>query len=55
MPRSSFEAQYKQLVGPREVPWQSGGTPSQAAAEGFAGQRPSQAAAGLLTLLMLAA
>ena len=51
MPRSSFEAQYKQLVGPREVPWQSGGTPSQAAAEGFAGQRPSQAAAGLLTLL----
>ena len=23
VPRSSFEAQYKQLVGPREVPWQS--------------------------------
>ena len=23
VPRSSFEAQYKQLVGPREVSWQS--------------------------------
>ena len=29
----------------------AGGTPSQAAAEGFAVQRPSKAAAGLLRLL----
>ena len=49
--RSSFEAQCKQLVGPREVPWQSRRDALQAAAEGFAVQRPSKAAARVLRLL----
>ena len=39
-------------MGPREVyHGKASGTPSQAAAEGFAAQRPSKVAAGLLRLL----
>ena len=39
-------------MGPREVYYgKAGGAPSQAAVEGFAVQRPSKAAAGLLRLL----
>ena len=76
VPRSSFEAQSKQLVwgfgrelktchvavskpnrnrlwGLGRYHGKAGGTPSQAAAEGFAIQRPSKAAAGVLRLLKL--
>ena len=42
----------RELVGPiGRYHGKAGGTPSQAAAEGFAVQRPSKAAAGLLRLL----
>ena len=51
MPHSSFEAQEKQLVGPRRYHGQASGTPSKAAAEGCEVLRPSKAAAEVLRLL----
>ena len=52
VPHSSFEAQEKQLVGPREVPWPSKPDAFESsAAEGCEVLRPSKAAAELLKLL----
>ena len=66
MPDSSFEAQQKQLVGPREDPWQSSEKPLKAAgrvlrvsrvlkllrsAENVPDSRPSKAAAKVLRVL----
>ena len=54
VPYNSFEAQEKQLVGPREVPWPSKRDAFEScAAEGCEVLRPSKAAAELLKLLRL--
>ena len=50
VPRSSFKPNRNSLWGLGRYHGKAGGTPSQAAAEGFASQRPSKAAAGLLKL-----
>ena len=42
VPDSSFEAQQKQLVGPREDPWQSSERPSKAATCQIAVSKPNR-------------
>ena len=51
VPRSSFEAQYKQLVGPREVPWQSKRDAFESCCGGFCGPKAFESCCGVLRLL----